>query len=86
MSPRPEIAELLAQAEAARAEARSLCDGLSAEQRAALTDLVVKTTKHKSWQEALDKNGWTAAVLAGKDFVDYEFTSLRAIMYLSGML
>ncbi|WP_374666406.1 Bug family tripartite tricarboxylate transporter substrate binding protein [Ramlibacter sp.] len=63
--------------------------GLSAEQRAALTDLVVKTTKHKSWQEALDKNGWTAAVLAGKDFedfVDYEFTSLRAIMYLSGML
>lgn len=32
MSPRPEIAELLAQAEAARAEARSLCDGLSAEQ------------------------------------------------------
>ena len=62
--------------------------GLSAEQRAALTDLVVKTTKHKSWQEALDKNGWTAAVLAGKDFedfVDYEFTSLRAIMYLTGM-
>ncbi len=29
MSPRPEIAELLAQTEAARAEARALCDGLS---------------------------------------------------------
>ncbi len=31
MSPRPEIADLLAQAEAARAEARALCEGLSDE-------------------------------------------------------
>lgn len=32
MSPRPEIADLLAQVEAARAEARALCEGLSDEQ------------------------------------------------------
>ncbi|MBI5279661.1 MAG: tripartite tricarboxylate transporter substrate binding protein [Burkholderiales bacterium] len=63
--------------------------GLSAEQRAALTDLVVKATKTKAWQEALEKNGWTPALSTGKefeDFVEYEFSSLRAIMYLSGMV
>jgi putative tricarboxylic transport membrane protein len=63
--------------------------GITAEQRAALTDVVVKATKTKAWQEALEKNGWTPALLTGKefdDFVEYEFSSLRAIMYLSGMV
>jgi putative tricarboxylic transport membrane protein len=62
---------------------------ITAEQRAHLTDAVVKATKTKSWQDALAKNGWTAALETGKefeDFVEYEFSSLRAIMYLSGML
>lgn len=63
--------------------------GITAAQRAALTDVVVKATKHKTWQDALEKNGWTPALLTGKafdDFVDNEFASLRATMHLSGML
>jgi putative tricarboxylic transport membrane protein len=62
---------------------------ITAEQRKALTDLVVNTTKTPSWKESLSKNGWTSALLTGKDFdsfVDYEFASLRATMHLSGML
>ena len=58
-------------------------------QRAALTELIVKATKHKSWQDALEKNGWSPALLTGKafdDFVDSEFASLRGIMHLSGMV
>jgi putative tricarboxylic transport membrane protein len=63
--------------------------GISPEQRAALTDLMVKVSKSKSWAEALEKNGWTPALLTGKafdDFVDNDFASLRGIMHLSGML
>jgi putative tricarboxylic transport membrane protein len=63
--------------------------GISADERATLTSAVVAATKTKSWEEALKKNGWTPAVMAGKefeDFVEYEFSSLRAIMYLSGMV
>ena len=39
--------------------------------------------------DALAKNGWTPALMTGKEFdefVEYEFSSLRAIMYLSGMV
>jgi putative tricarboxylic transport membrane protein len=63
--------------------------GITPEQRKALTDLVTVATKSKAWQEDLVKNGWTPALLTGKqfdEFVDYEFASLRATMYLSGML
>ena len=63
--------------------------GISPAQRAALTDLMVKVSKSKPWAEALEKNGWTPAVLTGKafdDFVDSDFASLRGIMHLSGML
>jgi putative tricarboxylic transport membrane protein len=63
--------------------------GISAEQRKALTDMVLKAVKSKSWAEALEKNGWTPAVLTGKefeDFVDREFASLRATMVKSGMI
>ena len=62
--------------------------GINAEQRAALTDIVVKATRTKAWQDALSKNAWTPALMTGNDFdnfVEYEFTALRAIMYLSGM-
>ncbi len=61
---------------------------ISDAQRTALIELVVSATKTKSWTEALGKNKWTPALLTGKefeDFVDYEFSSMRAIMYLSGM-
>jgi len=63
--------------------------GITADQRKALTDLVVAATKHKSWLEALEKNNWTPALMAGKpfeDFVDAEFASLRATMVKAGMV
>jgi putative tricarboxylic transport membrane protein len=63
--------------------------GITPAQRQALTDMVLKAMKSKAWAEALEKNGWTPAVLAGKefeDFVDREFASLRATMVKSGMI
>ena len=63
--------------------------GITAEQRAALTDIIVKATKSAAWTEALEKNGWTPALMTGKafdDFVDSEFASLRGTMHLAGML
>jgi putative tricarboxylic transport membrane protein len=63
--------------------------GISPAQRADLTNLVVSAIKTKAWAEALARNAWTPAVQTGKDFddfVEYEFSSLRAIMYLSGMV
>lgn len=63
--------------------------GITPAQRAELTDVVVKATRSKTWQDALEKNGWTPALLTGKafdEFVDNEFASLRATMHLSGML
>ena len=57
--------------------------------RKALTEMVVKATKTKSWAEALEKNSWTPALMTGKefeDFVDREFASLRATMVKAGML
>jgi putative tricarboxylic transport membrane protein len=63
--------------------------GITAEQRKALTDLVVAATKHKSWAEALEKNNWTPALLAGKafeEFVDADFAGLRATMVKAGMI
>ena len=63
--------------------------GITPEQRAALTELVVKATKSKSWTESLEKNAWTPALMTGKafdDFVDAEFSNLRGIMHLAGMV
>jgi putative tricarboxylic transport membrane protein len=63
--------------------------GISAAERETLTQAVIAATKTKSWSDALAKNGWTPALLTGKEFdefVEYEFSSLRAIMYLSGMV
>ena len=63
--------------------------GITAAQRAELTDVVLKATKSKSWLEASEKNNWTAAVLTGPafdKFVDDDFASLRATMVKSGMI
>ena len=63
--------------------------GITPAERKVLTDLVIAATKHKSWEEALEKNKWTPALLAGKafeDFVDNEFASLRATMVKAGMI
>ncbi len=63
--------------------------GITAEQRAALTDIILKATKSKSWADDLEKNNWTSALMTGKafdEFVDNEFASLRGTMHLAGML
>ena len=63
--------------------------GISAAERKALTDGVLKALKTKSWAEALEKNNWTPAVLAGKEFeefVDRDFAALRATMVKAGMV
>ena len=63
--------------------------GISDAQRKALVEMVVKATKSKSWAESLDKNGWTPALLTGKEFeefVDRDFASLRATMVKAGMV
>ena len=63
--------------------------GLSKVQRDALVALIDKAVKSKSWAEALEKNNWTPAWMAGEafaSFVDQEFTSLRDTMTKSGMV
>jgi len=63
--------------------------GITADQRKALIDIVLKATKSKAWAEALEKNAWTPALMTGDEFakfVDDEFASLRAVMAKSGMI
>ena len=63
--------------------------GITPAQRKALTDLLQKTVKSKAWAEAMEKNGWTDAWLAGTafdEFVKREFASLRATMVKAGMI
>ena len=63
--------------------------GISSAQRDALIDMIVKATKTKAWAEAVDKNGWTPALLTGDafgKFVDDEFAGLRAVMVKAGMI
>jgi putative tricarboxylic transport membrane protein len=63
--------------------------GITPAQQAALADMVVKATKTQAWKEALAKNGWTPALMTGKefaDFVDTDFAALRATMVRSGMV
>ena len=63
--------------------------GITAAQRKSLTEMVVKATQSKAWAEALEKNAWTPAVLAGEafeKFVDDDFAALRATMVKSGMI
>ncbi|MCZ2103878.1 MAG: tripartite tricarboxylate transporter substrate binding protein [Comamonadaceae bacterium] len=63
--------------------------GITAAQRKALIDAITVTARSPSWQEALQKNQWSPALLTGDaftEFVDREFASLRAIMVKSGMV
>ncbi len=63
--------------------------GITPANREVLTDIVLRATKTRSWQDALQKNRWASAVETGKpleEFLEYENSSMRAIMYLSGML
>ena len=63
--------------------------GITAAQRKALTDMLLKAAKTKSWAEDLEKNNWTPAVMSGKefeDFVDNDFAALRATMVKAGMI
>jgi len=63
--------------------------GITAAQRKSLTEMVVKATQSKAWAEAMEKNAWTPAVLAGEafeKFVDDDFAALRATMVKSGMI
>jgi putative tricarboxylic transport membrane protein len=63
--------------------------GITDPQRKALTDMILKAVKSKAWAEAIEKNNWTPALMAGKefdDFVDREFASLRATMVKAGMV
>ena len=63
--------------------------GITAPQRAALTEMVLKAVKSKTWLDASAKNNWTPAVLTGAafdKFVDDDFASLRATMVKSGMV
>ncbi|MDG5978143.1 periplasmic tricarboxylate binding receptor (TctC), partial [Hydrogenophaga taeniospiralis CCUG 15921] len=63
--------------------------GITPAQRDALTEMIVKATKSKAWAEALKKNNWTPALLTGKafdEFVDRDFSALRATMVRAGMV
>jgi putative tricarboxylic transport membrane protein len=63
--------------------------GITAAERKALTDMVLAAIKTKAWQEALEKNDWTPAVMSGPafdKFVDDEFAMLRATMVKAGMV
>ena len=63
--------------------------GITAPQRQALTEMILKAVKSKSWMDASGKNNWTPAVLTGlafDKFVDDDFASLRATMVKSGMI
>ena len=63
--------------------------GITKAQRDELIAQIEKATKSKAWAEALQKNDWTPAWLAGDafgKFVDDEFASLRATMSKSGMI
>jgi putative tricarboxylic transport membrane protein len=58
-------------------------------QRTALIDAIVKATKTRAWQQAVELNGWTPALLTGDDFsqfVEDEFASLRVTMSKAGMI
>jgi putative tricarboxylic transport membrane protein len=62
--------------------------GITPAQRDALTEMIVKATNSKAWADALVKNNWTPALLTGKafdEFVDRDFSSLRATMVRAGM-
>lgn len=63
--------------------------GITPAQRDELTNRVIKATKSKAWADALVKNNWMPALLTGKafdEFVDKDFSALRATMVRAGMV
>ena len=63
--------------------------GINAAQRAALIEMLTKATQHKSWTDALEKNGWTPALLTGDgfaQFVERDSAALRQTMTRAGMI
>ncbi len=57
--------------------------GITAEQRRALIDAVVKATESPSWKQALAKNDWTPFLLTGDEFgkfVDAESARLGTML------
>ncbi len=62
--------------------------GITLMQSQALVDLVSRATRTQAWRQAVEKNGWTPALLTGPafgKFVDEEFSSLRGLMGRVGM-
>ena len=62
---------------------------LAPAQRQALIDALTAATQSPTWQEAVKKNDWVPAVLAGDaftKFVESEFASIRATMERAGMV
>ncbi len=63
--------------------------GINADQRKALVESIGKATTHKTWLDALEKNGWTPALLTGDafaQFVERDTAALRATMTRAGMV
>jgi len=63
--------------------------GIAALQRQTLTDMILAAVQTKPWAQALRRNDWTPALLAGPafdKFVEEEFASLRATMVKAGMV
>jgi putative tricarboxylic transport membrane protein len=63
--------------------------GISADERARLTEIVTRATRARVWRQALDANYWAPELLAGppfEAFVEQEFRDLRAVMRESGMI
>lgn len=63
--------------------------GLTAAQRDMLIRTIVRATEHPSWQDALQRNGWTPALLTGDEFGTFvvrEFANLRDTMSQTGMI
>jgi putative tricarboxylic transport membrane protein len=63
--------------------------GISADERARLTEIVTRATRARVWRQALDANYWAPELLAGppfEAFVEQEFKDLRAVMRESGMI
>jgi putative tricarboxylic transport membrane protein len=63
--------------------------GISADERARLTEIVTRATRTRVWRQALDANYWAPELLAGppfEAFVEQEFKDLRAVMRESGMI
>src|SRR5690606_31951489 len=63
--------------------------GLSAEQKAALDELVAKLAKSKTWQDILKQKGWDDAYLGGDAFAKFladEQTRVNGVLKTIGLV